>query len=486
MAERLYAKCVSELSRMVHQKEIKPSELCAGLFSRCDNVEPKINAFICLDREAAMQRAKELDEIPITPQTSRLFGIPIAINDNICTRDMPTTCASKMLKDFRPPFNATAVSRLCEQGAVIMGKTNMDEFAMGSSGETSIFGPARNPHDTGRVPGGASSGSAAAVAAGSAVLALGSDTGGDVRLPAAFCGTVGYKPTYGAVSRYGLISYAGSLDQIGTLSRTVSGAALLASAIAGHDPMDATSNPGFIPDFSGIEEFDVKNKRIGVIKECFDQLPDDMYKGINVAKEIYKSLGAIVEDVSLPMINHSLPIHYIIALAEASSGLAKYDGVRFGHRCDKFDDIDSLYVNSRTEGFGAAVKQRIWLGTYLLSGPNIDAYYKRARIAQAMLREQFKDCLAKYNVLLTPVSPITAFRFEERPNNSTIRLTHKFTAPVNAVGLPAVSLPCSKDRSGMPVNFQLIGKWFDDSALFGFARALERNADATIPVAEVK
>jgi len=481
MAERLYAKCASELSRLVRQKETKPSELCADIFSRCDEVEPKINAFISLEREAAMRRAKELDETPITPETPKLFGIPIAVNDNICTRDMPTTCASKMLKDFRPPFSATVVSRLGQQGAVFIGKTNMDEFAMGSSGEISIFGATRNPHDVGYLPGGASSGSAAATAAGSAVLALGSDTGGDVRLPAAFCGTVGYKPTYGAVSRYGLISHAGSFDQIGILSRTVSGAALLASAIAGHDPMDATSNPGFLPDFSGVQEFSVKNKRIGVIKECFDGLTDDMRKGVGEAKEVCESLGAIVEDVSLPIVGHCLPIYYIIALAEASSELAKYDGVRFGHRSDKSSDIDNLYINSRTEGFGAEVKRRVWLGTYLLSEGNIDAYYKRARIAGAMLREQFRDCFAKYDLLLTPVSPTTAFRVDDKPTD-----LNKFTAPANIAGLPAVSLPCSKDRGGMPINVQLIGKWFEDAALLGFARAFERDAGATMPVPEVK
>lgn len=481
----IYKMNASELSRMIHQKEAKPSEICAAFLSRHEAVNPKINAYTNIDSDAALKHAKELDEMPITAETPAMFGLPVAIKDNICTHDLPTTCASKMLEKFRSPYDATVITRLREQGAVILGKTNMDEFAMGSGLKESAFGRVCNPHDAGRVPGGSSSGSGAAVAAGSALFALGSDTGGSIRLPAAFCGAVGYKPTYGAVSRYGVVGYACSFDQVGPIARTVSDAALLTSAIVGHDPMDATSHPSFIPDFSTVEAFSVKNKKIGILKECFEGVSEDVQKALNLAIQTYTSAGAEVQEISIPLIKHSLSIYCIIALAEASSNFAKYDGLRYGHRSDHFDDIDSLYINSRTEGFGTIVKQRIWTGTYILSAGNYDRYYKKARIAQAMLRDQFKKIFETVDVIFTPVSPITAPKYGEQLTDSISCLMDQCTVPVNLAGLPAIAVPCGKDNNQLPIGFQLIGRRFEDASLLGFARVFEKETGISNLVAEV-
>jgi len=354
-------------------------------------------------------------------------------------------------------------------------------------------GRVTNPHkhidDNGleRVPGGSSGGSAAAVSAGSSVIALGSDTGGSIRLPAAYCGLVGYKPSYGVVSRYGLLAYAGSFDQIGAIARTVSDAALLASVIAGHDAMDATSDTKFAPDFTGIDSFNIKGKKIGILKECHEDLSEEIQKEIYTTHEIYKSLGAELIEISVPLIKECLSIYYIIAMAEASANLAKYDGIRYGYRAEKFDDMDSLYINSRTEGFGNEVKRRIWLGTYILCAENYERYYKKARLAQAILREQYKAAFEKCDILFTPVSPVTVPKFGIKPGAEMCDMLDRCTVPVNTAGLPAVSLPCAM-KNGLPVGFQLVGKWFDDASLLGFARAFERGTDNKWSncVAEVK
>ena len=474
---------VSALSRMIRNKEVKPSEVCADFLSRIDRFEPEINAFINIDRTAVIRCAKELDE---KEPDGILFGVPIAVKDNICMQGLPTTCGSKMLENFRPPYDATVISRLQKQGAVILGKTNMDEFAMGASTETSFFGATRNPCDPTRTPGGTSGGTAAAVASAMSPCGLGSDTGGSVRQPASFCGVVGYKPTYGAVSRYGLIPYAGSFDHIGSMTRTVTDAALLMAAIAGHDPMDATSNPRFIPDFSviQIEKFDVRGKRIGILKECFaDGISDDIRAAITNAAETYKKMGAEPVDISIPAIERSLSAYYIIALAEASSNLARFDGVRFGYRsADCGDngggDIEALYVNSRTEGFGTEVKKRIILGTYMLKAGNYDAYYKRARISQIMLCEQFKAAFEKCDIMLAPVTPRSAYKIGEKESDSArLYLNDVCTVPANIAGLPAISVPCAKDADGLPIGVQLLGRKFDDARLLAFARAFERELE---------
>ena len=467
---------VSEISRMIRNREVKPSEICADFLSRIDKQESEINAFINIDGEAVMQRAKDLDGQD--DGRTVLFGIPVAVKDNICTRDLPTTCGSKMLENFRPPYDATVISRLREQGAIIIGKTNMDEFAMGGSTETSFFGATRNSHDLTRTPGGTSGGSAAAVAAGMSPCSLGSDTGGSIRQPAGFCGLVGYKPSYGAVSRNGLVSYAGSFDQIGPITRTVSDAALLAAAISGYDATDAVSNPNYSPDFSDIIEgraISLKGRRIGILKECLaDGINDDVRAAVMSAADIYKSLGAELVDISVPAIEHSLPVYYIIALAEASSNLAKFDGVQFGYRAANCSDTDSLYINSRTEGFGAEVKKRIILGTYILSADNYEAYYKKARAGQAMLREQFKAVFEKCDVILAPITPGTAYKLGEKEQDPVkLYLNDICTVPANIAGLPAISVPCAKDASGLPIGVQLLGSRFEDAQLLAFAHALE-------------
>jgi len=467
---------VVELSRMIRKKDVKPSEVCADFLARANKTEPKINAFITHTPDNVIQRAKELDEEIITPETSPVFGLPIAVKDNICTIDMPTTCASKMLENFRPTYDATVVSRLKEQGAVIMGKTNMDEFAMGASGETSAYGRVYNPHDLTRSPGGSSCGSAAAVAAGSVPFSLGSDTGGSIRQPASFCGLVGYKPSYGAVSRYGLLAYANSFDQIGSICRTVSDVALLTTAIAGHDTHDSTSNPAFVADFSSIEEFNVKGKKIGILKECFaNGIDDEVYAAVMSVKKTYESLGAEIIEISIPSIENSLPAYYTIALAEASSGLSKLDGIRFGYRTSNYTDMDSLYINSRTEGFGDEVKKRIIIGTYLLSAGNYEVYYKKSRIIQSMIRDDFSNAFKECDILLTPVTPKTAYPFGQKETDpAALYLGDICTVPVNMAGLPAISIPCGKDSENLPIGVQLIGNKFKDADLLGFACAFER------------
>jgi aspartyl-tRNA(Asn)/glutamyl-tRNA(Gln) amidotransferase subunit A len=453
----LTVKSAVELSALIRGGEVTPSEVAEAFLARHEETK-HLNAFITLDGDAVLKRAKELDAAAITPGTHPLFGLPVAVKDNIATKDFPTTCASKMLENFRPPYDAEVVSRLRNAGAVILGKTNMDEFAMGSSGASSYFGAVKNPRPEpsgaigpGVSPGGSSSGSAAAVAACSTPLALGSDTGGSVRLPAAYCGIVGYKPSYGTVSRDGLFAYAGSFDQIGPLARTVADAALLAGAIMDR-PLSLNT------------QFNAKGRKVGVLKEfpCVDR-----------AVEIYKALGAEIVEISVPLIEYALPIYRIIACCEASSAFAVYDGVRFGGgpprtvaadaagREDGLSEIDRLYINARTEGFGAEVRRRIWLGTYMLSAGKYEQYYKKARVAGAMMREAFDGAFGRCDVLLSPVSLTGPPCLGEKQYNRA----DCCTVPANICGLPAIAVG----------NTQLMGKRFDDADLLGFAHVLEQN-----------
>jgi len=434
---------ITGLSHMIHQKEVKPSEVISYFCTQAEK-SSQLNAFNFLNAESAMEYAKELDKQPITPETSALFGIPIAVKDNICTMDMPTTCSSKMLQNFRPTFDATAVTRLRSQGAVLFGKTNMDEFGASSGSDNSIFGRVSNPYNTNI----SADGSAVAVAANIAPISLASDTGGSIRKPAALCNLVGYKPTRGAVSRYGLIGYSGSFDQIGVLARSVSDAALIMTVIGGHDAKDATSNPNFSFDISKLEALNIKGKKIGIVDEyCTDVM--------SVAKK-YEALGAELIKVSLPSIANCLPAYYAIAYAEASSSLSKLDGIRFGHRSENYNDIDSLYTNSRTEGFSLETQKQIIIGTYVLSSGNYDLYYKKARIVQAMLREEFNSAFSKCDIVLAPSM------HNDEPHQADI-----CTAPASLVGLPAVSVPDT-------IGFQFIGKSFEDADLLSFAQILER------------
>ncbi|MCL1844465.1 MAG: Asp-tRNA(Asn)/Glu-tRNA(Gln) amidotransferase subunit GatA [Defluviitaleaceae bacterium] len=488
----LYKKTAVELSDLIRKKEVRPSEICESFLARHD-ASRDLNAYLHLDGDAIVAQAKILDSEKITDETPRIFGLPVAIKDNICTKGIPTTCASKMLENFIPPYDATAVSRLKSQGAVIFGKTNMDEFAMGggcaaksASGNGTRNAPAsdvstvptsrlaRNPHDPSRTPGGSSSGGAAAVGAQSALFSLCSDTGGSIRQPASHCGVVGYKPTYGAVSRYGLLAYAGSFDQIGPIARTVSDAALLASAIVGHDPLDSKSDPSAKLDFSQIEHFDMRGKKIGLLTECFANIDADIESAVTNAAKTYESLGASVEKISIPLIENCLPIYYTIALAEAASSFSRYDGVSYGYRTANAESIDDLYVKSRTEGFGSVVKQRLWLGTYLLSAGCYEKYFEKALAARAMLTARFVEAFEKYDFLLAPVSPKGAYKLEESPPAAEAWRLDKCTVPANLAGLPAISVPCGHDANNMPVGVQLLAGRFNDATLLGAARAFEK------------
>ncbi|MCK4410063.1 MAG: Asp-tRNA(Asn)/Glu-tRNA(Gln) amidotransferase subunit GatA, partial [Candidatus Eisenbacteria sp.] len=409
-----------------------------------------------------------------------LCGVPVAVKDNISIRGLATTCGSRMLESYVPPYDATAVTRLRDAGAVIIGKTNMDEFAMGSSNENSAFGPTRNPWDVSRVPGGSSGGSAAAVAAGEVPLALGTDTGGSVRQPAGFCGVVGVKPTYGRVSRYGLVAFASSLDQIGTMSRDVAGAAALLEAIAGEDPRDSTTAAEPVPRFLADAGADLKGVAVGVPDEYFaDGLDPSVAEKVRDAVGIIRSLGAKVQTISIPHLRFGIAAYYLVADAEASANLARYDGVRYGHRSDHVKTLDDLYRMSRSEGFGAEVKRRIMLGTYALSAGYYDQYYLKAQKARTLLVRDFERAFESVDAVVAPTSPTTAFALGERVHDPvSMYLSDIYTVPVNLAGLPALSVPCGFAASGLPVGLQIMVDKFREPVMFRVARAYERAAGA--------
>ncbi|MEE9585158.1 MAG: Asp-tRNA(Asn)/Glu-tRNA(Gln) amidotransferase subunit GatA, partial [Candidatus Brocadiales bacterium] len=408
-----------------------------------------------------------------------LAGVPTAVKDNICTRGLRTTCASKILGNFVPPYDAHVTERLKAEGAVIVGKTNLDEFAMGSSTENSGFKPTRNPWDADRSPGGSSGGSAAAVAAGMAYMALGSDTGGSVRQPASFCGVVGMKPTYGRVSRYGLVAFGSSLDQIGPITRDVRDAALLLQVIAGHDERDSTCAKMPVPDYVSTLEDRIDGVRIGVPKEYFAEgLNDEVRQAVEGAIETYKSLGASVVEISLPHTPYAVAVYYIIATAEASSNLARYDGVRYGYRTAASDGIISMYSRSRAEGFGSEVKRRIMLGTYALSSGYYEAYYLKASKVRNLIRQDFLSAFEDVDVILGPTSPTPAFRIGERIENPLeMYLSDVFTIPANLAGIPGISIPCGFTLENLPIGMQLMGRHFDELTLLKVARAFEKETD---------
>lgn len=473
---QLYEFTASELSRMLDRKEISSLEITQAALARIEKVEPKVSAFLTRTPEIAHSQAAEADSrIAAGKRRGPLDGIPIAIKDNMCTKGIRTTCASKILDNFVPPYDASAVMRVRNAGAVMIGKANMDEFAMGSSTENSGYGPSKNPWDITRVPGGSSGGSATAVAAGEATLALGSDTGGSIRQPAAFCGLVGLKPTYGLVSRYGLVAYASSLDQIGPLTHTVEDAALLLNVIAGHDVMDSTSLKVAEKDYTKACKNDVKGLRIGVPREFFGEGVDPKVSAL-VRKAIDQmcEMGAIAEECSLPSIEYCLAAYYIIAPAEASSNLARFDGVKYGHRTKELAGHIGLMEKTRDEGFGAEVKQRIMIGTYALSAGYYDAYYKRAQQVRTLIRRDFDSAFEKYDVLLTPTSPTVAFKIGEKADDPlAMKLADICTLPVNMAGIPGLSLPCGF-QDGLPVGMQILAKPFGEDTIFRAAYAYEQ------------
>ncbi len=471
-----------ELSELLRKREISSTELTERHLDLINALEGKINAFVTVTGEDALKQAREIDERRARgEELPPLAGIPAALKDNMCTKGVKTTCSSNILYNFIPPYDATVTEKLSAAGAVIMGKCNMDEFAMGSSTENSGFAPTRNPHDLRAVPGGSSGGSAASVAAGEVVFSLGSDTGGSIRQPASFCGVIGLKPTYGYVSRYGLIAFASSLDQIGPFTRDMTDCALVMNAIFGHDPKDSTSAPVEVPDFTGFLKDDVKGLKIGIPKE-YMQSGIDPQVAVAVKKAIEKleELGAFCEEVSLPHTEYALPAYYIIAPAEASSNLARYDGVRYGLRVEA-DDTISMFNETRSRGFGEEVKRRIMLGTYALSSGYYDAYYLKALKIRTLVKQDFDEAFKKFDCLLTPTSPTSAFDFGEKADDPlSMYMSDICTIPVNLAGIPALSLPFDT-VNGRPVGLQLIGKAFDEGTLLRVAYTLEQNTDLTRP-----
>lgn len=468
----------NEIRESIIARRFTAVEVVTALFDRIKEVEPKVQAYITLCEEKALERAKEVDEkIAAGEPVGRLAGVPIAIKDNICTDGTLTTCASKMLGDFIPPYDATVIKKLLKEDAIIIGKTNMDEFAMGSSTENSSFKTTKNPWDLTRVPGGSSGGSAAVVAAGLSPISLGSDTGGSIRQPAAFCGVVGFKPTYGIVSRFGLIAFGSSLDQIGPFSKSVTDAALTLEVIQGEDSLDSTSYKGEIKgDYLSTLADGVKGMKIGVPKEFFQSsLDEEISDSIKQSIQVLKDLGAEVSEISLPITEEGLSAYYIISSAEASSNLARFDGVRYGYRPEEFSNIDDLMVKSRTEAFGKEVKRRIMLGTYALSSGYYDAYYNRAQKLKKKIKEEFKKAFDEYDVILSPTTPTVAFKCGEKSEDPlSMYLADIYTVNANLAGIPAISIPCALSKEGLPIGLQILGPHFGEEKILKAAYALEQ------------
>ncbi len=485
----LYNYSISQIAKKIKDKEVTIKEVLDSVYSRIDEVEKKIDGYITLTKESAYKRAEILQEkLDNGEDIGALGGVPIAIKDNICTNGVKTTCASRMLEDFVPFYDATVVEKLENAGAIIVGKTNMDEFAMGSSTETSYFKKTKNPWNLERVPGGSSGGSAAVIGANMAFGALGTDTGGSIRQPASYCSVVGLKPTYGLVSRYGVVAYASSLDQVGPITKSVEDAALMLNVVAGHDKMDTTSADLGQKDYTKSLVNDVKGKKIGILK---DFVSEGVAKDVKLAYEEniekLKKLGAEIVEVKLDYVKYSLPTYYIIATAEASSNLGRYDGIRYGHRAKDFSNLNELYVNSRTEGFGDEVKRRIMLGTYVLSSGYYDAYYKRAQCVRTLIIEDFKKAFESCDVILIPTAPNTAFKFGEKSKNPVeMYLEDIYTVPVNIAGLPGISVPGGFDNDGMPIGMQFISKAFDEETLLQIAYTFEQNTDYHKKIASVQ
>lgn len=468
-----------EIKRGIESKCFSAEEITKKYLNKIKAADTVIGAFLTVCEESALSQARAIDEkIGAGKPLGRLAGVPVAIKDNICTDGIRTTCASKMLEDFIPPYNAEVVEKLLCADAVIIGKTNMDEFAMGSSTENSAFKTTRNPRDIARVPGGSSGGSAAAVAGDMAPVSLGSDTGGSIRQPAAFCGIVGLKPTYGLVSRYGLIAFGSSLDQIGPLSKTVADAASMLEVIQGHDTKDSTSYSGEYPTnyTAGLAD-GVKGLKIAVPKEFFTAgLDEEIASAIKMSISRFEGLGAEIDEISLPLVNEGLSAYYIISSAEASSNLARYDGIRYGYRTGEFENLVDLIEKSRSEAFGPEVKRRIMLGTYALSSGYYDAYYNRAQKYRDILKEQLASVFGRYDIILGPTSPVLPFKIGERSSGPLeMYLADIYTINVNLAGLPAISVPCGFSREGLPVGLQLTGSHFGEMKLLKAAYALEQD-----------
>ncbi|HET9491540.1 MAG TPA: Asp-tRNA(Asn)/Glu-tRNA(Gln) amidotransferase subunit GatA [Methylomirabilota bacterium] len=476
MATDLTRLTAHELTDAFRRGETSPARALEAYLARLDALDPQVGAYLTVTADGARAAAEAADRryragAPASP----LDGVPLALKDVLCTRGVRTTCASRILHEFVPPYDATVVTRLAGGGAVMLGKTNMDEFAMGSSTEHSAFQPTRNPWDLGRVPGGSSGGSAAAVAADLAAGALGTDTGGSIRQPAAFCGVVGLKPTYGRVSRYGLVAFASSLDQIGPLTKDVRDAALVLGAIAGVDALDSTSVDEPVPDYDAALASDVRGLVLGVPQEYFSEGIDrDVESAVREAIRLLEELGARTRPISLPVTQYALAAYYVIAPAEASSNLARYDGVKYGLRVAEARDLVEMSGRTRAAGFGAEVRRRIMLGTYALSAGYYDAYYGRAQRVRTLVRRDFETAFADVDLIVAPTTPNVAFKFGEKEDPLAMYLNDAFTIPVNLTGLPAVSVPCGHSAAGLPIGLQLIGRPFDEARVLRAAYAYEQ------------
>ena len=466
---------IHEYAELLKQKKLSSVELTKQYLARIEKADAQIGSYITVCPDDALAAAGKADERIAKGEATLLTGIPVGIKDNICTEGITTTCASKMLYNFVPPYDATVTKRLKNEGAVILGKLNMDEFAMGSSTESSYFKKTKNPYDLTRVPGGSSGGSAASVSADLAPYALGSDTGGSIRQPAAFCGNVGLKPTYGLVSRFGLIAFASSLDQIGSFTKDVTDCAIVLNAIAGYDKMDSTSVDADKTDYTKALGLPLKGMKVGVPKQYLESgIQSEIREAVENAIKVYEMLGAECEECSLPLSKFALPAYYLISSAEASSNLARFDGIKYGYRAEEYHGLADLYERTRSEGFGEEVKRRIMLGTYALSSGYYDAYYKKAQQVRGLIKRDFAACFEKYDVLLTPTTPTTAYKFGEKSDPVAMYMGDICTVAVNIAGLPAISIPAGLDKKGMPIGIQLIANSLDERKLLTAAFAYER------------
>lgn len=475
----LHTLTLYEAQARLKKREFSARELTESFLARIEKVEPQIKAYITLTPERALKEAEEADKKIASGDITPLTGIPLAIKDILCTKDIATTCGSKILKNFVPVYDATVIEKLKKAGAIILGKTNLDEFAMGSSTENSAFGPSHNPWDLSTIPGGSSGGSAAAVAADECIASLGSDTGGSIRQPAACCGIVGLKPTYGRISRFGLIAFGSSLDQIGPLTKEVRDAAILMNFLTGYDPQDATSLNIEVPDYTSFLQPDIKGLTIGVPREYFvEGIDPEVEKAVREAIKVLTNLGAKVIDISLPHTKYALPVYYLIAPAEASSNLARYDGVKYGYRGGKNENLIGMYKKTRSEGFGTEVKRRIMLGTYALSAGYYEAYYGKASQVRTLIRKDFEEAFKRCEVIVTPTTPTPAFKIGERVDDPLkMYLSDIFTIPVNLAGITAISLPCGFSGDGLPIGLQIIAGALEEKKVLQTAFAYEQNTE---------
>jgi aspartyl-tRNA(Asn)/glutamyl-tRNA(Gln) amidotransferase subunit A len=475
----LHALTIHELHALLDKREVSARDVTEAFYRRIEALDDRVHAYLTLTRELAMEQADQADRRRLSGESGPLLGIPVAIKDVICTKGVRTTCGSRILQTFVPPYDATVMERLTAAGAIMLGKANMDEFAMGSSTEHSAYGITHNPWDLSAIPGGSSGGSAAAVAADECAAALGSDTGGSIRQPAAHCGIVGLKPTYGRVSRYGLVAFASSLDQIGPMTKDVRDAALLMTVIGGHDPRDSTSAEVPLPDFTRVLREGAQGLRIGIPREYFIGGMDPEVEGaVRAAVKVLEGVGATSEDVSLPHTEYGVAAYYILAPSEASSNLARYDGVKYGYRTPHWSNLRDMYRRTRDEGFGAEVKRRIMLGTYTLSAGYYDAYYKKAQQVRTLILRDFQEAFERVDVLIAPVAPTPAFKVGEKTSDPLqMYLSDVFTVPINLAGIPGISIPCGFTAAGLPIGLQIIGKPFDEQTMLRLAYAFEQHTD---------